>query len=168
MDGVVDLQRYKKDGKMKILLLVSMLASCASLERVPTKKIQTDFEYDIEFAGMSRKEMYRKSLVFLANHYVNVEAVLTFRDEVEGLIKGRSKTCLLMRGVRDARCFRYNISIECRTGAAKIRFFNLEPMAHAEHGAIIPGIDTSYKIQSDFVKMHFDNMGDRWQRTIKH
>ncbi len=148
---------------MRLLLIAILLTGCAHLQKTPKSEFEP-FEYGFK-TDLSKYEQYHRSLLWMANTYKNIGAVISYSNETQGVIRGHSRVCII-NGAEPAKCTTYNLDIDCKDGYVKLTFHNLEGLSHMENGIFIKGLDVSYWEQYKIAKKHFGNLALKWMGTL--
>src|SRR5882757_4981633 len=89
-----------------------LLIGCAHLQRTPIDELQP-FEYGFK-TSMSKADQYQRSLLWMANNYKNIGAVISYTNANLGAIRGHSRVCLYRADGTGTFCATYNIDIDCK------------------------------------------------------
>lgn len=149
---------------MRLLLIAILLTGCAHLQKTPKSEFEP-FEYGFK-TDLSKYEQYHRSLLWMANTYKDIGAVISYSNETQGVIRGHSRVCISYATSPHSLCTTYNLDIDCKEGYVKLTFHNLEGLAHMDNGFYVKGLDVSYWEQYKMAKKHFNDLALKWMGTL--
>jgi len=139
-----------KVKKIVILLIASVLVSCASLDRIDPEPFVYVYEMSRKW---SQDEIFKKARLWIAETYVSFKDVITFDDQNAGVIKGSGRGEVYLEGgwfeYSSDYKYSYQISIYCKDEKTKIEFSIIE------RGSM-------KRVVYDAIKVEFDALAENY------
>ena len=135
-----------------ILSLIGLLfIGCVSMSNLKPIDTNKQFQKTIENIDLSKSEIFKKTLQWLAKSYNDSKEVIEFKDESSGKIIGRGSGSVVFNLTAIAPIIvniRYTLTIEIKDNRARMTFSNF---TSTDIGGGIPMMDNYLKLEPKLI-----------------